>query len=449
MQTNTPGYVKLSVPVPQSRRAPWYKNTFPTYMGIFLWVGFYLKLAEPTIGNAGPAVCLLGLLVAGILCFALYYYVPAMLGMKTGHPLYVVGSSTFGATGGYLIPGLLMGFLQLGWVAVIASVAAGFILNGLHETSRGLFTIIVIVWIYSLAGVAIKGIRYVGQVAKFLNWVPLIMIVIVFWKNIGGIARYTPPHQDSLAGFLGVLTIVIGYFATAGAAGADFGMNNRNSKDIVFGGVFGIVLGVIIAGSLPILSVAGYIGRGVGQPSYDYTAAIASVGALAPIMFFLFAAASMVPTCFSSFIASNSFSTMLPKIPRGVSTLAGVTVSAILAVTGVAANLVGFFSIVGASFGPICGAMVADYVLGGGRWSGPRRGINWAGYIAWAVGFLVGIPNHIPEIPAAWVRADNPAMLYSFVVGFFIYLALAAAGLRPAVIGKEDAGPAAAVAGNA
>ena len=448
METRTPSYIKQSVPVPPAGRAPWYKNTFPTYMGIFLWVGFYLKLAAPTIGNAGIGVCLLGLLVAGILCFALYYYVPAMLGMKTGHSLYVVGSSTFGATGGYLIPGLLMGFLQLGWVAVIASVSAGFILEGLHETSRGLFAVIVIVWIYSLAGVAIKGIRYVGQVAKFLNWIPLIMIVIVFWTNMGGIARYTPPHHDSLAGFLGVLTIVIGYFATAGAAGADFGMSNRNSKDIMLGGLFGIVLGVIIAGSLPILSVAGYIGRGVGQPSYDYTAAISSVGALAPIMFFLFAAASMVPTCFSSFIASNSFSTMLPQIPRSVSTLAGLTLSAILAITGVAGNLVGFFTVVGASFGPICGAMAADYILEGGRWSGPRRGINWAGYIAWAIGFLVGIPDHIPGIPSSWVRADNPAMLYSFVVGFFIYLVLAALGLRPAVIGKEDTGTATAVASN-
>ncbi|MGH9445731.1 MAG: cytosine permease [Terriglobia bacterium] len=440
MESAAPRYVKLSVPVPLSSRMPWYKNTFPTYAGIFLWVGFYLKLAAPTLGYASAGVCLWGLLVAGLLCFGLYYYVPAMLGMKTGHPLYVVGSSTFGATGGYLMPGLLMGALQLGWVAVVASVAAGFILKGLHQTSKGLFTVIVVVWIYSLAWVAIKGIRYVGQVAKFLNWVPLIMIVIVFWANKDGVSRYTVPHRESLAGFLSVLTIVIGYFATAGAAGADFGMNNRNTKDIILGGIFGIVLGVLIAGGLPILSVAGYIGRGAGQPSYDYAATIASVGGLAPAMFFLFAAASLVSTCFSSFIASNSFSTMLPKVPRSVSTYTGVTLSAILAITGVAGNLVGFFVIVGASFGPICGAMAADYLLAGRRWSGPRQGINWAGYVAWAIGFLIGIPDHIPGIPAAWVKADNPSVLYSFVAGFLVYLLLA--GLRPAIIGEGELGPA-------
>ena len=146
--------------------------------------------------------------------------------------------------------------------------------------------------------------------------------------------------------------------------------------------------------------MAGHIASTPGPANYDYSAAIASVGALAPAMFFLFAAASVAPTCFCTFIASNSFATMLPKIPRSVSTLAGVTIGAILAVTGVAQNLIGFFVIVGASFGPICGAIAADYLLAGKKWAGPRAGINWAGYISWAVGFVVGILNRIPGVPA-------------------------------------------------
>ena len=428
-----PQYVSRSVPVPLGSRVPWYKSTFPTYAGIFLWVGFYLKIAEPTIGYANVSVCLWGLLVAGLLCFGLYYYVPATLGMQSGHPLYVVGTSTFGTTGGYLIPGLMMGFLQIGWVAVVGAVSADFIMKGLNQTSRTLSSVIIVVWIYSLGWVAIKGIHYVARVARFLNWVPLIMIIIVFFANRQGIASYQPPHNDATAGFLNVLTIIIGYFTTAGTTNTDFKMNNRNKKDILLGGIFGIVCGALIAGGLPMLSVAGYLARG-GQPqSYDYAAAIASVGALAPVMFFLFAAASMVPTCFSSFIASNSFSTMLPKIPRPVSTFAALTVSVFLAVTGVANNLVGFFSLVAASFGPICGAMVADYLTSGRRWAGPRLGINLAGCIAWLVGFLVGIPEHIPGLPSAWVKADNPSGLYSFIVGFVVYFVFAKAGLQSPV----------------
>jgi cytosine permease len=78
--------------------------------------------------------------------------------------------------------------------------------------------------------------------------------------------------------------------------------------------------------------------------------------------------------------------------------------------------------------------MAADYIAAGMRWTGPRKGINWPGYVAWGIGFLVGIPNHIPGVPAAWVAADNPSVLYSFAVGFLVYLLLAKLGLRPSVI---------------
>ena len=434
MEGNVPEYVSRSVPVPLTGRVPWYKSTFPSYFGIFLFVGYYLRLSGPTLGFASVTVSLWGLLVAGLLCFGLYYYVPAMLGMQTGRTLYVVGTSTFGTTGGFLIPGILMGLLQVGWVAVDAAVATSFIMKGLGQTSKTLYIVIALVWIYSLGWVAIKGIHHVAQVAKILNWVPFLMILVVLWANRSGIPHYQPPVNQPLTGFLNALLITIGFFATAGAAGTDFGMNNRDRKDIVLGGITGIVAGALIAGGVSVLSVAGYLGRNAGPPSYDYTVAIASVGGLAPVMFFLFAAACLVPTCFSAFIAANSFSTMLPKISRPVSTLAGVTLSAVLAITGVADNLVGFFSIVAASFGPICGAMVADYLLAGRRWSGPRLGINWAGCIAWVIGFLVGIPDHIPGLPAGLVKADNPSELYAFASGFVIYFVLAKVGLRPPVV---------------
>jgi cytosine permease len=268
------------------------------------------------------------------------------------------------------------------------------------------------------------------------------MIAIVFWKNMGGISSYQPPQHDAWGGFVTIIDIVIGFFATAGAAGADFGMNNRNGEDVALGGLTGIALAVLLAGGLPILSVAGHIATTPGPANYDYASTIGSVGALAPAMFFLFAAASVAPTCFCTFIASNSFATMLPMIPRTVSTLAGVTIGALLAITGVAQNLIGFFVIVGASFGPICGAIAADYVVSGKKWAGPREGINWAGYISWAVGFLVGILGRIPGVPAEVVRFNRPAALWSFVVAFIVYWLLVKAGMAPSPVPLEETVPA-------
>jgi len=447
MATTLPDYVKASVPNPASNRAPWYKNTAPAYAGIFLWIGFYIGLSGPPLGQAGVGVCLLGLLVAGLLCFALYYYAPGMLGMQTGRPLYVVGTSTFGTAGGYVMPGLLMGLLQIGWFAVATSVATSYILQGLHQASRPLYIIVALIWAYVLAWVAIKGIAYVARVAQFLNWLPLVMILIIFFANWGGVSSFQPPTSHPWNGFLTTLALVIGFFATAGAAGADFGMNSRNRGDVFWGGLIGIGLAVLVAGGLTVLSVAGHLGAagqttlpkpGAADDPYAYTAAISGVKGLASIMFFLFAAASVAPTCFCTFIAANSFATMLPKIPRGVSTTVGVTVGAILAITGVANNLVPFFQIVGASFGPICGAMAADYILAGYKWSGPRRGINWAGYIAWAVGFVIGIADKIPGVPDALTRIDQPSVLWSFVAGFLVYWVLAKAGVWPELVPETE-----------
>src|SRR3954471_1916112 len=131
-----PPYIAKTAPNPPSNRAPWYVNTAPTYAGVFLWIAFYQSLATGVVGNAGAGVIILALVLAGLLSYGLYYYAPAMLGMKTGLPLYVVGSSTFGTTGGYLMPGLLMGLLQIGWFAVGTFFATKFILSGFGASAQ-------------------------------------------------------------------------------------------------------------------------------------------------------------------------------------------------------------------------------------------------------------------------------------------------------------------------
>ena len=85
MATALPEYVRASVPNPPGNRQAWYKNTAPSYAGIFLWIAFYLQLADGTISQMGVGLAIVALIVAGLLCFGLYYYAPAMLGMQTGN----------------------------------------------------------------------------------------------------------------------------------------------------------------------------------------------------------------------------------------------------------------------------------------------------------------------------------------------------------------------------
>jgi cytosine permease len=429
-----PDYLSKAVPNPAANRAPWYKNIAPSYAGVFLWIAFYNSIAVGTITRGTIAVCLLALAAAGFLSYALYYYVPAMLGMKTGHPLYVVGSSTFGTRGGYLMPGLLMGLLQVGWLAVGTFFATKFLLSGFGVPAGPgtmAFIVVGVIWGYVMAWIGVMGIKYVARVATFLNFIPLLMILIVFSKTASGISGHVPSEPSSYIAFTLLLQIVIGFFATAGAAGADFGTFSRDRRDVRWGGIVGIVVAVMVAGGLPLLSVAG---AKVLMPSvvgFNYDAVVAAIGGpLARAMFFLFTLACIPPACFSSFIVGNSFSTMIPGTSRMGSTMAGMTIAIVLAVTGVAENLVGFFTIVGASFGPICGAMAADYLLSGRKWAGPRRGINWAGYASWAVGFFIGILPFLP-VGQQMKELSQPAVVYSFIAGFAVYMALAKAGLQP------------------
>jgi cytosine permease len=283
-------------------------------------------------------------------------------------------------------------------------------------------------WALGLGYVGAKGIQYVAKFATFLNFVPLIMILVVFAKNAGGAAQYTPPQPSPYVGFTMLIQIVVGFFATAGAAGVDFGMNSRDEKDVRWGGLVGIFLAILVAGGLPLVSIAGaHVLYGVKDFQFD--SAIAQTGAFASIAFFLFAIASVASMCFCSFIAGNSLATMIPGVRRSTSTMVGAVVAALLAITGAASNLVGLFTIIGASFGPICGAIVADYWLSGSRWAGPREGVNIAGYGAWAVGFVVGILPFLPISPDVKPYLQ-PAAVYSFIVGFVVYVILAKSGLQ-------------------
>lgn len=426
-----PAYISKTSPNPASNRAPWYKNTAPTYAGVFLWIVFYREIAAGTLEHASLGVCLLALLVAGLISYALFYRIPATLGMRTGLPLYVVGSSTFGTQGGYLMPGILMGLLQVGWMSVNTFVATTFILTAFgSKAGPGTlqFSLIAAAWALGLGYVGAKGIQYVAKFATFLNFVPLLMILVVFAKNAGGAAQYTPPEPSPYLGFTMLIQIVVGFFATAGAAGVDFGMNNRDDKDVRWGGLVGIFLPILIAGGLPLISIAGaHVSHGVKDFQFD--SAIAQTGSFASFAFFLFAIASVASMCFCSFIAGNSLATMITGVSRTTSTMVGAVVAALLAITGAASNLVGLFTIIGASFGPICGAIVADYWLSGKRWAGPREGVNLAGYGAWAAGFIVGILPFLPISPEIKPYLQ-PAAVYSFVVGFVVYVILTKAGLQ-------------------
>src|ERR1035438_6259984 len=163
-----PSYITSATPNPPEKRAPWYANTAPTYAGIFLWFVFWQDAVNaPNAGgmlSQGLGWALLSLVLAALVCHFLFYLVPGLLGMKTGLPLYIVGTSTFGAKGGFLMPGFLMGLLQFGWVGVNVYFSSLALSPMLHVDAR----IIMVIWGALAAFVGLKGIQYVAKVATYL-----------------------------------------------------------------------------------------------------------------------------------------------------------------------------------------------------------------------------------------------------------------------------------------
>src|ERR1035438_5075191 len=107
------------------------------------------------------------------------------------------------------------------------------------------------------------------------------------------------------------------------------------------GGLVGIALAVLVAGGLPLLSIAGAHGSNPALARFDYGEVVQNAGGpIGGVMLFLFAIASIPPTCFCAFIAGNSFSTMIPGIPRVSSTMAGAAIGIIAAGTWAAAHLI-------------------------------------------------------------------------------------------------------------
>ncbi len=288
-----------------------------------------------------------------------------------------------------------------------------------------------------------------AKVATFLPLIPLAVLILALVKFAPSAGAFQPTNalppnlQPPSITLLAMAGAIVGFFATAGAAGVDFGMNSKDAADVNRGGLVGILLAILVTAGGATLAVAGARVTGalpdakisepeLHQQSLTLTNALKSEKAglppwLVSAMMIGLTLAAFPGACFSSFIAANSFKTVMPQVNSFLSVGIGALVSIILAVTRLAGDLPAVFGFIGASFGPICGAMCVDYLLAGRKWAGPRAGFNPAGWIAWALGFLVGIlPNFQVNVPAAPVAA--------FVVGAVVYFVLAKAGLESKVL---------------
>jgi cytosine permease len=347
--------------------------------------------------------------------------------------------------------------------------------------------IIAVVFAAFAAFMGLKGIQYVAKVATFLPIIPIAVLLVLLVSTIGGLGKFKPEQiaeakkaaaariaaekaqkaeelpaapaaqaadvtpemgaavkaespVGALVVILAVITGIVGFFATAGAAGVDIAMNAKDGKNVQMGGVVGILIATVFSAGLAILVVAGHFGGGgaiPGKPDEALNPVYLMQGGIlgqdfGNVLYILLAVSSFPAACFSALIAANSFKTTLPKVNPFITVGIGTLLSCILAVTGWAGDAAGVFAVIGATFGPVCGAMCAEYLLNAGKWPGPRAGFNLAGWISWVLGAAVGAIElfaRIPGLEGLKGKVPSPVMV-AFIIGFVLYFVLAKAGLE-------------------
>lgn len=503
MASELPDFVAAAKPVPKDARIPWYAGIAPTYAGVMVWFAFWQTIPGSNVPGAAGALgagvlpALLGVVLAALIIHFLFYVVPGLMGMKTGLPLYVVGTSTYGVQGGLFMPGFLMGILQFFWLGFNAFFVSDILCRcfgiGVDAATKSTIVpgpthgVIAIVFAGFAAFMGLKGIQYVAKVATFLPIIPVAVLLILLVSTIGGLGKFKPeqiaeakavaaarvaaeeaekaaqqgaapamdkadvtpdtgvaekaePPVGALLVILAVITGIVGFFATAGAAGVDIAMNAQDEKSVQMGGVVGILIATVFSAGLAILIVAGYFGGGGTipvKPEEGLNPVYLMQGGIlgkefGNVLFILLAISSFPAACFSALIAANSFKTTLPKVNPFITVGIGTLLSCILAVTGWAGDAAGVFAVIGATFGPVCGAMCAEFLMNGGKWPGPRAGFNLAGWISWVIGAAVGAIDlfaRIPGLEGLAGKLPSPVML-AFIIGFVLYFVLAKAGLE-------------------
>ena len=474
-----PASLREALNAPRVERKDWQHGLAPHFIGLFLWVVFFDRLAPATLAVGGLGWSALGALAGGLLSFLLLYQAPALWGQRTGRGLEVLGSGTFGASGSVWITGVLIGLAEVVWFAVATYYATDLTLQGLvschliepralrpillgHWTFQGpLFLATSLAWSFAAALTGHYLIRIISALMNIYPIFPALMLGTVVVLTLTGVSSFQPlaavaapaaggwnGNRNGPHAFLMMIQLVMGFFAMAGVMSADWGAASRTPRDVTLGGLVGVVFSSTIVATLALLSVAGAAGRmpaptvppNAGDLTFHASVSQAIGGTLGGVVLLIFGLGSLAPATYSAYVFGRRFAAVRPRFSALRWSLIGTVAAWPFVATGAAGRIETVFGLMGAVFAPIAGALAADATrrAHSGTWRGPRPGTNMAGLLAWALGLAVGL---VPTIAASWGFEPGtrfqPASLFAFLTAYIAFKALAALGAEPPAVKPE------------
>jgi len=427
-------YLVKTKPNPPTNRTPWYRWALPCFVALFLWVGYYQDLASGTVDRAPYGTVFLGLLAGALASHFLFFLIPGAMGMQTGYPAGVLGSSTFGSRGGLVIPGPLLALVVSAWLGT-AGYYVGETVALLLRVEQGAAAAvragIAVVWIAAFAAAAHAGLRRIAIVAFVLGALPIFALFAGLIAAGPGIAEWEMELPEPLFGFAYTVHLVTAFFAPFAAVSPAVTRYLPSKRDLRRTGLLSIAAPAVGAGLLALLTVAGAKALNPDIQGLAFLSSAAGLGGAAATLIPVFLLAGAAPASwFIAWLAVDSFKVMFPGLPRPALTAAAAAVAALTALSGLPGNLSLFITVTGALCAPLCGIMAADYWQHERRWPHTRPGVNYAGFGAWVLGVLAGT-LHLMPIPEHFQRLAQPAAVLACAAGFAGYIVLGNMGLKP------------------
>ena len=476
-----PPILRTELATPALAVRPWYLAVAPAYLGLFVWGPFFDQLWVGDLSRSHPAWLLGEAIIASLLCYSLFYHPLAWWGFRTGQRLCIVAASTFGTLGSEWITGVGIAVASIAWYAVAVNYAVDSTLLGLQScglierSSLGglalgpialkspVFLCTALFWIYitgmsslwRLTGVVVALMRVYAPVALLL----LTATAVWFAPSLGSFHREDAAIIANEANLLpgepvdsSSIPLIIGFFAMAGLMSVDWGAVSRSGRDLIVGGVTGIVLASFWMAMMALVVVAGSVAS-IGLPSrpsamisgdplplsFRWGVFYGLGGYGAGAILILFGLAALAPACYSAWVFGARLSTHWPRLRQSHWTWLGGAAAFVLMATSSLDRTGWVYRGMGALFAPAVGAMVGDYVRQRGRWTGFRLGLNPPGLIAWGIGCgtIVLLEQWMTRFPGRnpWLE---PTPIYGLLTSAVCYWLLARIGWeRPASLVKE------------
>lgn len=470
------------------------QRNWTTYSITMLWVGMSicipsLSLASGLIGmGVSPWLSVLNVAL-GNLIILVPIQLNSQIGTKYGIPFPLFARLTFGTRGAQL-PAILRAITACGWTSVQAWVGGGAVAaiislvapkfldatwtiglpswGGIQTVAMGQFIgyVIFILFIAWIAYTGMDQIKWVQNIGGPI--LVVVMIALLLWA--AGLAKdagygfwevMQQPNDAALIEasggmwnvYMGALMGNIAFWATMALNIPDFSRYAKSQKDQFRGQLYGMPLPMAVCAF-----IGAYFAQAtklaLGTAMFDPTGVFYYIDSkLAVIISAIGVVMATVTTCVAANVVApaNGISNINPK---KISYKMGVVITIIIAffilqawwIYGSGGAYFTWMNAYGTILAPIAGIFIADYFVckqkrvdvaglfvgeGGKYWY--SNGINWAAIIAWVAAFILPLLMYFGASGAFFSFINSINYIFSFVVGFVVYVVL----MKTSMAGKS------------